>query len=299
MRRAASALLLFVAAQQATAQRVGGEAVSWRPILADSALDVVAGSLPALLPSNDTAHWRMPEQPRPGKSDWWIPFASMAVPGAGQALLSQDRFVAYAALEGFAWLRYAADVREGRRQRTAYRALAVRVARRYYPDPRPTGDFEYYEQMEHYIESGVFDLFPGGPLEPETDTLTFNGAMWLLARRTYWEDPAAPPAPDSPAYASAIEFYERRAVAPEFRWSWRNAQLEQDLFRRTIARSNDAFRRSIQDLGLVIANHALSTVDAYITLRLRHRSAPEEALEISASLPRAPFGRPGRPGGQR
>jgi hypothetical protein len=224
---------------------------------------------------------------------WWTPLASMALPGTGQALLSQDRFVGYLAVEGYAWVQYATDVRDGRRERDAYRALANRVARRYFPDPKPTGGFEYYEEMEHYIESGVYDQFPGGDVEPETDTLTFNGAMWLLARRTYWEDPNAPPPPGSAAYENALQFYERRAVPPEFRWSWRNAQLEQDLFRRTIARSNAAFRRSIQDLGIVIANHALSTVDAYVALRLRRRVGPgARGYDVSASIPWAPFARP-------
>jgi hypothetical protein len=302
-RTALGALLVAAvgAPAAAHAQRAGVEAVAATrgatPVAVvpqAPAIGLLRGGLPVgvasepLAPSSRAMHLpAAPAEPR-----WWIPFASMVLPGAGQALLSQDRFVAYVALEGYAWLRYGADVGEGRRQRAAYRALAARVARRFYPDPRPVGDFEYYEQMEHYIESGVFDLFPGGALEPETDTLTFNGAMWLLARRTYWADPDAAPPTDSPTYASALEFYQRRAVTPEFRWSWRNAQLEQDLFRRTIARSNDAFRRSIQDLGIVIANHALSTVDAYVTLRLRHRAAPDDGLEMSASLPWAPFGRP-------
>ena len=275
VRRAAlAALLLGAASGEASAQRIDRVAFAGP----DTAV-------PAMT-------WRMPRsQPARRDERWWIPLASMAVPGAGQALLSQDRFVAYMAAEGFAWLRYRADAREGRRQRDAYRALALRVARRYYPDPRPVGDFEYYERMEHYIESGVFDQFPGGDIEPETDTLTFNGAMWLLARRTYWPDPDVPPPRESTAFDNAMIFYQGRAVTPEFRWSWRNAQLEQDLFRRTIARSNDAFRRSIQDLGLVIANHALSTVDAYVTLRLRHRTVPDEALEMSATVPWPSFGR--------
>lgn len=226
---------------------------------------------------------------------WWTPVASAAVPGAGQALLSQDRFIGYLAIEAYGWLQYAADSREGWRQQRAYRELARKVARAYFGPNPPDGDFEYYERMEHFVESGVYDLLPGGKLEPETDTTTFNGAQWLLARQTFWTDPDTPPDPSASAYRGALEFYERRAIRPEYRWSWRNAQLEQDLFGRTIARSNAAFRNSVEDLGLIIANHALSTVDAYVTLRLRRRAGARSPVGVSVSMPWAPFGRPRGP----
>ena len=231
----------------------------------------------------------------PRGNSWWAPVASAALPGSGQALLSQDRFVGYLAIEAYGWLQYAADSREGRRQRRAYRELARKVARAYFGPNRPDGDFEYYERMEHFVESGVYDRMPGGELEPELDATTYNGAQWLLARQTFWAEPDIPPDPASAEYRRAIEFYWRRAVRPEFRWTWRNAQLEQDLFGRTIARSNTAFRNSVEDLGLIIANHALSTVDAYVALRLRRRAGARAPLDLSATVPWAPFGRPRDP----
>jgi len=203
--------------------------------------------------------------------------------GGGLLFLALALFVAYLALEAFAWLQYTVDLREGRRQRRAYRDIARRVARAPFGANRPDGDFDYYERMEHYVESGAYDIAPGGELEPETNEVTYNGSIWLLARQTYWDDPVAPPPPESESYRNAIAFYERRAVRPEFQWSWRDAQLEQDLFRRTISRSNEAFRRSVQDLGVVIANHVLSTVDSYISLRLS--SGPRGRLNVSADVP--------------
>ena len=227
---------------------------------------------------------------RRASASWWAPLASAVVPGSGQAMLGQDRFVGYLALEAYGWMRFVVDRREGERQRESYRRLARRVARAYFPGAHPDGDFEYYERMQHWVESGVYDLEPGGLVEPETDTSTFNGAAWLLARQTFWEDPDEPPPPESSAYRDAMDFYTRRAVRAEYRWSWRNAQLEQDLFARTIARSNSAFRRSIQDVGLLTANHVLSTVDAYVTVRLRRGEAG--SVGFDAIVPWAPFGRP-------
>ena len=233
---------------------------------------------------------RLPSEPA-----WWMPLASAALPGAGQALMRQDRFIAYASVEAVAWLRFSAERREGRRQRRAYRDLANRVARAWFSTEFPSGNFEYYERMQHYVESGVFDENPMSvDLEPELDTLTFNGALWLLARRTYWEHPDSVPETSSPAWTNAAEFYLERAVRPEFRWSWRNAQLEHDLFRRTIAESNEASRQAVQALGIVLANHVLSTVDAYVTLRLWNRRQEPRSLGVAATLPWAPLGRPRR-----
>jgi len=239
---------------------------------------VVSSALPAALaPMSPSA------APAERGPPWWAPLASAVLPGTGQFALEQDRFVAYLAVEAFAWLQYTVDLREGQRQRRAYRDLARRVARAPFGTNRPDGDFDYYERMEHYVESGEYDAAPGDELEPETNEGTFNGSIWLLARQTYWDDPAVAPPPESESFRSAIAFYEGRAVRPEFQWSWRNAQLEQDLFRRTISRSNDAFRRSVQDLGVVIANHVLSTVDAYISLRLS--AGPRGRLGVSAGVP--------------
>jgi hypothetical protein len=226
------------------------------------------------------------------RSPWWAPFASAVVPGTGQVALGQRRAVPYLAAEGFAALQYVHAITEGRRRQREYQDLARNVARRFLSEQGPDGDFEYYERMQQYVESGVFDMIPGGSLQPELDTATFNGAQWLLARRTFWEDPFVEPPRDSEAYRAAVAFYERRAIPPDFRWSWRNAQLEQDLFRRTIQRSNDAFRRSAEYLSALIANHVLSAVDAFVTLRVRRGGGPRRGYGIEATVPWAPFSRP-------
>ena len=216
----------------------------------------------------------------------WSILASAIVPGTGQAWLGQDRFVAYLAVEAYAWARYAADAREGREARVSYRNLASEVARRPFSATRPVGDFDYYERMEHFAQSGAFDAIPGGELDPEPDTTTANGATWLLARQTFWSNPSVPPPRQSNEYKFAEEFYRERAVGPTYRWSWSNAQLEYAEFRRTIRRSNNAYRNSLEDLGLVIANHALSTVDAFITVRLRRQvDANGKRYELTGSLP--------------
>ena len=200
---------------------------------------------------------------------WTAPVASAIVPGVGQAELKQQRFVAYLAVEGFVWLQYFKDRRDWRQQRASYRALAAQGAGLPFTPNPPVGGWDYYERMEHYLESGVYSQSGAtGPVVPESDESTYNGAMWLLARRNFWPDPGIAPPTNSAEYQNALNFYEGRAVQPAYRWSWRNAQLEQDLYRTTINKANDAVRRTTSDLGIVLANHVLSSVDAFASLQL-------------------------------
>lgn len=233
----------------------------------------------------------------PREAPWWTPLASALVPGSGQLVMRQRRGVPFLAAEAFLLVQYLSSRDDAREFRGEYQRLA-QVARSFFTNDFPVGDFEYYERMEQFVESGAFDLDANGLFVPETDTTTFNGFTWRLARRTFWDDPDVPPPVDSDAYQRALEFYQERAVRDEFRWSWQNAQLEQDLFRQTIQRSNSAFRRTSQYLGVLIANHALSAIDAFVMVRLSRQPGPEGEYRIEGTVPWAPLGR-GRPSASR
>lgn len=219
----------------------------------------------------------------------WAITASAILPGSGQAILGVNRALSYLAVEVFSWTSYLGHSQEYRRRRDGYRDLAARVARAAYSPVRPPGDFEYYERMTHYQESGRYDVVAGGSLDPETDISTYNGAVWLLARRTFWSDPSTPPDTASPEWARAVAFYRARAYDDVFRWSWTDSPAEYAAFIDLIGESNDANRRAMLDLGVVIANHVLSTVDAYITVRLRHDISRQE-FAIEGTLPLARLG---------
>lgn len=219
----------------------------------------------------------------------WAPVASLILPGTGQAILTKDRFVAYLALEAWAVLEFVNQRTEANRQQESYRNLARDVARSLYGPFRPVGTWAYYEAMEHYAESGVFDRLPGGDVDPEQDERTYNGTMWRLARETFWRDPTTPPLSSSAEYRKAINFYQDRAVRAEYRWSWRNAQLEQDIYVRTIRRANTSFRQAQQAMGVMVANHLLSSIDAFITLRVEGIEGPPgvegRGFALAGSLP--------------
>jgi hypothetical protein len=227
-------------------------------------------------------------------SAWWVPLASSVVPGYGQFLLGESRFVSYLAVEGFALLNVVNSNSESRRERDRFRGLARDVARAFVPGNEAIGRWEYYEALVHKIESGVWNRTPGtGVFSPEIDLATFNGEVWLRARElSGWPDPNVEPPHDSQTYRDAIRYYLDHAVTDEFRWSWRNAQLEWDLYRRSIRRYNDASRDARQYLALLAVNHALSTVDAFVTLRLRgHAGAGGAGYLLSARFPLSRFAR--------
>ncbi|WP_353268860.1 hypothetical protein [Gemmatimonas sp.] len=206
---------------------------------------------------------------------WWAPAASGVVPGAGQFALKQQRSVAYLVAEAFLVVQYLAARRDGNRERDAYRALAVSVARKPFAGSQ-LGNWDYYERLEQFLESGAFDRIPGGVVDPETDASTFNGFRWQLARETFWRDPNVAPALASAEYQRALAFYERQAVGEAFRWSWRDARLQQDVYVQTIRSANRSYQRAVNMLGIVAVNHLASLIDAYVSVRLRRFGAPEK-----------------------
>lgn len=214
---------------------------------------------------------------------WLRPVASALIPGSGQLMAGHDRGVVYLALEAVILVELFSSRSEAMHERDRYKELAFNVARAPFSPARLDTVFEYFEQMERFVESGPFDADPGPGLVPPTDESTYNGSVWKLARETFLPDPDVPDA-TSQEYQRAVEFYQSRAVGPNFQWSWRDAGLEQDLYSRSIKRSDDAFRRSTQYLGLLLVNHILSVIDSYVSYRLGQSSA----ARVQSSLWRTP-----------
>jgi hypothetical protein len=212
---------------------------------------------------------RVVRLPAGERAPWWAPVASVLVPGSGQALLGQQRGVAYVVAEAYLLVQAVGaqrDVTQGVRN---YQGIAADAARRAFGGSLPVGPWSYYEDLEKFDASGMYDIVPGGMVDPETDTTTFNGRSWLLARKTFWSDPDVPPAVSSEQYRKALAFYSARAWGDEFRWSWRDAQLQKDVYRGVIAAANRSNQRKTNLLTVVGANHLASLIDAYINVRIR------------------------------
>lgn len=195
--------------------------------------------------------------------------ASLVVPGAGQAALGLRRWLAYGALEVAFWaihLDAAADVR---RLSTAYRDLAWEAARSPTdPGERVEGTWGYYETLSHYVRSGAYDREPATPgLQPELEAGTYNGDVWELARGLFL--PGGTGDPTSPEYDDALAYYRDRAAGPSFLWTWAGRPDDLDRYRDLIGDADGAARLRSTALGLVLANHLVSAVDALVVARLR------------------------------
>lgn len=236
---------------------------SLSPLDAAQSRDRPANSPPFLDRIPDVA-----SDPAMGPPGWVRPLASAVVPGSGQLLAGAHRGAIYLVVEAFLITKYVNSRSEAHREQDRYRDLAFEVARNAFtPSIRDTA-FGYFEQMTKFVESGPFDADLGPGFAPPVNEESFNGNVWKLARQTFFEDPGSPPDPSSTEYQRAVQFYQSRAIGPNFTWSWRNARLEQDAFRQAIRRSDDAFQRSTVQLGLVLANHLVSAIDAFISERL-------------------------------
>lgn len=256
---ASLALLLFVAGRPTAAQRTDGLRAG-----------VIASTeMPA--PAEPTLRGATPLQ-NERQFRKYAPLASALVPGSGQALLGNDRFVVYLAVEALGWWMYAKDVNDRAAREAQFKELAREVARAHYSAVLPDGDWAYYEWMRDYLESGAYSKAVSGAVVPETDPTTYNGAKWATLQSIY------------PTQAEALAQYEKVAIRPEFRWSWYDHQLEYDIYKRYTDKRNDANRAAVRDLLLIGANHILSMFDAFTTARLQVDAGADGQTRIGASL---------------
>lgn len=196
---------------------------------------------------------------------------SGVLPGWGQRRLDRGRWWGFLAVEIVGWGLLFDRQRTGHDFRTRYRDLAWFVARRGTLGERMDGDFEYYEALGKYRASGAFDADPYmGGVQPETDTTTFNGAIWSLANEIFLvPGEQGPLGPGSPEYEHAMEYYGSRSIGPEFQWDWNGDEVSRAEYDRLIQRSDAALRQVTTVVGVILANHLAAAFDAFITARLR------------------------------
>lgn len=249
----------------------------------------VDGRLPGWLrPNDEAASQRQSVEvraPEPGKAF----LLSALVPGAGQKLLGQGRWTPYAAAEVWAWSQFMERRNEGRDLQRRYRDLAWLVARRVSAGTRTDAGWEYYEALSRFHSSGAFDMDPQSPgVQPEQNPDTFNGTIWDLARDLFLpEDPAVPLNEESEPFKKALQYYVSRAYRPALAWNWGGNLLHREEYARLIRESDENLRRSTTMIGVILANHLLSAVDALVSARLGLLGEDQTHMEILLSP--APF----------
>lgn len=232
--------------------------------------------LTALEPLPQVATDRAPE---PGRAF----LLSAVVPGAGQWYLDKGRWPAYVAVEIWAWMQLFDWRREGHKLQDQYKDLAWLVARRVSSGRRTEAGWDYYEALTKFQTSGAYDADPlRGGVQPEEDPGTFNGSVWALAREIYLpEDPEIPVGEGSEAYQAALEYYLSRAYAASLAWDWRGSTLQQEEYTELIRKADEALRSSTGMIGVILANHLLSAVDALVSGRLGIVDRSDPTLSIA------------------
>lgn len=210
---------------------------------------------------------RFPQDSLPEVAPTTAFLASAVLPGAGQYLLGRERWIPYVAVEGWSLLRWANRSARGSDLRSDYRDVAWAVARRVSVGERRDSVFEYYEALSNWDASGAFDADPlSQGIQPERDPTTYNGNIWGLARGLYVPG-GAEPTPGSEAEANALAYYRVHAVPDSYLWAWGASRLEQQAYRALISDSDEAFREATFYLGVILANHVVSAIDALVTAR--------------------------------
>ncbi|MFW6201883.1 MAG: hypothetical protein ACOC8B_04850, partial [Gemmatimonadota bacterium] len=214
--------------------------------------------------------------------------ASAAVPGLGQWLAGSRRWLVYGVAEAGAWAYFLNRRGAGRSLERAYRELAWSVVTDAAAASGSDPHFEYFEAMARYTASGAFDRDPETPgLQPETDEATYNGSVWALARGMHIPPDDGEVSPDSPGYGAAIDYYRRNAVPAALTWTWSGREPDRRRYADLIERSDAALRRAGRALGVIVANHVISAVDAFVTARLSGGDGGGPALDVRARRDRA------------
>ena len=204
---------------------------------------------------------------------------SALVPGLGQRKLGKGRWVAYLAVEGATWIAFGHARWSATDRRGQYQDLAWNVGRQF-NGSRVDGDFRYYEAMEKFEASGAFDTDPAAAgVQPQMDPSTFNGRAWSLATEIHFPT-GANPLPGDPEYEAALADYQARAYDERFEWSWTGQSPAWTDYMDLIESSDGYFRRASQFLGVVIANHVLSGVDAFVTARIQASGHNQTEVQI-------------------
>lgn len=262
----AALTLTPLAHAQVFAQRLVPSPSHW-PLGSESAGAIVERTLPASRP---------PRQSMEGVQDVRPMLLSLGLPGAGQHVLGQRRKWVYVALEALGWSLWVERRMAAADYRDRYRDFAWDEAR-LRSDVRVDGSFAYYETMSHWPRSGAFDSDATvGGVQPELDPSTYNGWMWQLATGLFLG--GGPADENDPAYASALAYYRSRAYGEGFLWDWGSEDAGREQLSHLISESDRRFSHATNVLGAILANHVVSSIDAY--LAARGRASPAE-LRVS------------------
>ncbi len=213
---------------------------------------------------------------------------SALLPGSGQLYQGQERGYVYLAAEVASITGWVLFRNKGGDVEEEYIQYAWDNARLGQSSRNVRGDDEYYEHMARWYRSGYFDQDDHYDLNDLTTVSpqsweegdTWNGEQWRIATINYGEPDTVPggdyilrTAEDSLA---ALQYYVARAYQNDFLWDWSinaspgagEVRVYQNKYLDLRDESNLAFQRATISLIVLMANHAISVIDAFMSARV-------------------------------
>ncbi|OGF97535.1 MAG: hypothetical protein A2Z06_04860 [Candidatus Glassbacteria bacterium RBG_16_58_8] len=212
------------------------------------------------------------------------------LPGSGQLYQGQNRGYLYLAAEVASIAGWVVFRNQGGDAEEEYIDYAWINARENISTRNIRGDDEYYEHLARWTLSGQFDtdnnydLNEPFTIDPWTEFESWNGEQWRIATINYFD-------PDSTgAYTigtradslAALQYYSGRAYQSDFYWDWTkentvlNYRAVQNQYLDLRSESNQAYQRATLSLIVLMANHAVSVVDAFISAKIELPAGGED-----------------------
>jgi hypothetical protein len=99
-----------------------------------------------------------------------------------------------------------------------------------------------------------------------------------------------PTGSESAGCRRALEYYLEHAIPPGYLWAWGASNLEQKVFADLIEKSDASFRSATRFLGIILANHLISAVDALVIARTRSTSSDGARIRVGGGFEPDPRG---------
>ncbi len=231
---------------------------------------------------------------------------SALLPGSGQIYQGQARGYAYLAAEVASIAGWVIFRNKGNDSKEEFIDFAWEKSRLGVSTRNERGDDGYYEHIARWVKSGEFDVDRNYDLDdpftidPWTEEGSYNGEQWRIARITYFEPDTTGEYIGTRADSlAALQYYAGRAYQEVFYWDW--AAVDEERYRANMNHyldlrdeSNSAFQHATLSLVCLMANHAVSVIDAFISSRVEFPgSGGEDRTRLDMRIEQGPNFEPG------
>ncbi|MCE5270173.1 hypothetical protein LLH00_02700 [bacterium] len=204
------------------------------------------------------------------------------VPGLPQLMEGKRRGWAYFAAEGGSIAGMVFFNAQAHDRQDRFRAIA-RDARRNFvlsglrnnpeevTDPLAGGFGEYYEDLTKWASSGDYDNDPSlDGVQPETDTRTYNGHQWEIAKINNYTGTSGgiPVAKSAEEESRALAAYKEAVYPLQYNWDWTGIEDSEALYHDVFNSNDKSYRRRNRFTTVLLANHIVSAIDMLVLEKL-------------------------------